>query len=317
MIVTVTPNPSLDVTLTVDRLERGRVHRASTRQVDPGGKGINVARALAVNGHAVRAVVPVGGNAGHHLESLLTDVPRLELLPLALSGETRSNVALNEADGTTTKINEPGPLMNADEVDRLVATVVDAAADARWVVLAGSLPPGPGDDLYGRLVDALHAVDVRVAVDTSGPALQRVLAHRPDLIKPNVHELGEAVGRELRTVGDLVGAATELQQAGIGGVLASAGPDGAVIVDGAGHWHGTPPAITPRSTVGAGDAMLAGYLAAGARGPEALTESLAWGSAATALPGSRMPGPADLDRAGVRLHEHPDLEHVLEEARSL
>lgn len=317
MIVTVTPNPSLDVTLAVDRLERGAVHRATTRQVDAGGKGINVARALAANGVDVRAVVPVAGNAGRHLESLLAGTPRLQVRTLPVAGETRSNIAINEPDGTTTKVNEPGPRMSARDADRLVDAVIAATVGARWAVLAGSLPPGPGDDLYGRLVDALHEVRVRVAVDTSGPALQRVLAHRPDLVKPNVSELAEAVGRDLRTVGDLVGAATELRDAGIDGVLASAGPDGAVIVNGAGVWHGAPPAITPRSTVGAGDAMLAGYLAGGAHGPDALTEALAWGAAATALPGSRMPGPDDLDRAGVRLHEHPDLDHVLEEARSL
>lgn len=175
------------------------------------------------------------------------------------------------------------------------------------MVACGSVPPGLPARAFGELCARLVAAGVRLAVDTSGPALRAAAQAGAALVKPNREELAEAVGTPLRSLGDVVDAAQRLRGWGAGAVLASLGADGAVLVDDHGVVTGESPVEFPRSTVGAGDALLAGFLAAGAHGPEALAEGLAWGAAAVSLPGSRMPGPDDLFRHTVRLHSRPDL----------
>jgi 1-phosphofructokinase len=140
-----------------------------------------------------------------------------------------------------------------------------------------------------------------VAVDTSGAALERVLDAAPDLLKPNEHELSEVVGVSIEKFGDVIAGADKLRSYGVVAVLVSLGPGGAVLVDDVGAVHAESPAVVPRSTVGAGDALLAGFLAAGGRGPQALAEGVAWAAAACVLPGTAMPGPGDLRRSEVRI----------------
>ncbi|MEV4421426.1 1-phosphofructokinase family hexose kinase [Patulibacter sp. NPDC049589] len=323
MIVTVTPNPSLDVALHVDELRRGEVLRATAERHDAGGKGLNVSRALAANGVPSRAVMPLGGSTGADLLALLAGDAGVEPVAVRVSGATRSNVGIVEPDGTLTKVNAQGPVLTADEVGALRDAILGAADGADWVVLAGSLPKGLADDFYAGLIAPLQALGVRVALDSSGVAFERALGAGPDLVKPNVHELAEVLGRSLRTVGDLADGARALRDRGPRTVLASAGPDGAVLVGAGEARHGEPPPIVPASSVGAGDAMLAGYLAAteGATPAEttphgpvaALTAALAWGAGAASLPGSRMPRPADLHPEGVRVHAAPDRDRGLEE----
>ena len=146
---------------------------------------------------------------------------------------------------------------------------------------------------------------VRVAVDTSGAALLAAVDAGPDLVKPNRQELAAAVGTPLNSLGDVIAAAEKLRSRGVKAVLASLGADGAVLVDDSGAVFGTAEAIDPMSTVGAGDALLAGFLAAGAQGPEALIEGMAWARAAVGLPGSQMPGPRDVSREGIRVVRDP------------
>ncbi|MGI8574885.1 MAG: 1-phosphofructokinase family hexose kinase, partial [Egibacteraceae bacterium] len=203
MIITVTPNPSVDRTLEIDELTHGAVLRATTSHVDPGGKGVNVARAVAANEHAAIALFPSGGAEGDHLASLL-DAAGVHVTAVPISGSVRSNVALVEPDGTTTKINEQGPTLSTDEIKQLVETTAQAAEThgARWVALCGSLPPGAPDELYAQIVERLGALDVRVAVDTSGPPLGRAVDAGAGLVKPNREELEEVTGRTLSTLGD-------------------------------------------------------------------------------------------------------------------
>ncbi|WP_329110640.1 1-phosphofructokinase [Micromonospora sp. NBC_01699] len=306
MIVTVTLNPSLDRAMEIGALVRGEVIRAASAHLDPGGKGVNVSRALLANGVASRAVVPCGGDEGAQLVALLR-AEGVDLLAVPIAGRTRSNITLAEPDGTVTKINESGPVLAADEFAAVTDAVLAAAASARWVVACGSVPPGLPARAFGELCARLVAAGVRLAVDTSGPALRAAAQAGAALVKPNREELAEAVGTPLRSLGDVVDAAQRLRGWGAGAVLASLGADGAVLVDDHGVVTGESPVEFPRSTVGAGDALLAGFLAAGAHGPEALAEGLAWGAAAVSLPGSRMPGPDDLFRHTVRLHSRPDL----------
>lgn len=303
MIVTVTLNPSLDRAMEVGRLERGEVIRATAARLDPGGKGVNVSRALLANGVPSVAVLPCGGDEGGQLVRLL-EAEGVEVLAVPISGRTRSNVTLAEPDGTVTKVNEPGPALLRVEFDEITGRVLARAGSADWVVLCGSVPPGMPADTYARLCRRLRTAGIRVAVDTSGPALREAAVAGATLVKPNRDELAEVVGAapaELAGLADVVAAARQLRSWGAGTVLASLGADGAVLVDADGVAAGTCPVARPRSTVGAGDALLAGFLAAGAHGSAALAEGLAWGAAAVSLPGSRMPGPADIARHNVTI----------------
>jgi 1-phosphofructokinase len=293
MIVTLTLNPSLDRTIQIGRLERGAVLRAASVRLEPGGKGVNVSRALLANAVASRAVVPCGGQEGDQLVGLLAD-EGVEWTSVPVAGRTRSNVTLAEPDGTVTKINEPGAPLTADELETIAATVLAAGRSASWLVVCGRLPPGVPADWYAGLCDRCAAAGIPVAVDTSGPALAAAVRSRPLLVKPNRDELAEAVGAPIRTLDDAVDGALLLRSWGAGSVLVSLGADGAVLVSDGLVATGHCPVPEPRSTVGAGDALLAGFLAGGAHGPDALAHGLAWAAAAVGLPGSRMPGPADI-----------------------
>ena len=309
MIVTLTPNPSLDRTVEVESLVRGAVLRALGGRVDAGGKGVNVSRALAANGVPTRAVVPSGGAEGAQLVELLTPLG-IDVVTVKVGGAVRANVSVIEPDGTVTKINEPGPVLGAAEITDLIDSTAAAADGATWLAACGSLPPGAPVDLYARVAAAAHRESVRLVVDTSGSALLAALDAQPDLIKPNREELAEAVDRPLHTLGEVVGAAEELRSRGARAVLASLGADGAVFVGPEGAVHGDSRVDEPRSAVGAGDAMLAGFLAGGG-GRDALATALAWGAAATSLPGSRMPRPADLRPDTVRVFDSIDPDRPL------
>lgn len=299
MIVTLTPNPSLDRTVEVDELRRGTVTRVRAAALEAAGKGVNVARALTLNDHKALSVLPVGGPEGAQLTELLR-AGGVEAVLVPIAGAVRSNVTLVETDGTTTKLNEIGPELSAPEAAALLAATVEAAAGADWLVLCGSLPPGVPDRFYADLIAALSGRGVRIALDTSGPALALGISAGPDLVKPNREELAEVTGSPVRELGDAVTAAERLRELGARAVLVSLGADGALLVDDSGVHHGLAPA-RPVSTVGAGDALLAGFLAGGGSGAAALAEALAWGAAAVTLPGSRMPGPADLNRSAITI----------------
>lgn len=305
MIVTVTLNPSLDRAIEVDRLVRGEVIRAYPAHLDPGGKGVNVSRALLANGIPSCAVLPWGGDEGRQLIRLL-EAEGVDVRAVGIAGRTRSNITLAEPDGTVTKINEPGPTLSVAEFEAVTAEILAAAKTARWAVVCGSAPPDLPVEAFAELCRRLLAGGVRLAVDTSGPALRAAVAAGAALVKPNREELAEIVGAPLRSLCDVVDAARQLRSWGAGAVLASLGADGAVLVDAHAVVTGESPVTKPRSSVGAGDALLAGFLAAGAHGADALAEGLAWGAAAVRQPGSRMPGPADLIREDVFIHAEPD-----------
>ncbi|MEU7056771.1 1-phosphofructokinase [Streptomyces sp. NPDC046197] len=312
MILTVTPNPSLDRTYEVPSLDRGEVVRATGERVDPGGKGVNVSRAVAAAGRRTVAVLPLGGAPGALVANLL-DRQGIEVAPVPVAGDTRSNIALAESAGVLTKINAPGPELSAEEQELLLDTVRRQSRGADWIACCGSLPRGLAPSWYADLVARAHGAGVRIALDTSGPALLEALREGPDVVKPNAEELAQAVGRPLATVGDAVKAAEELRELGARAVLASLGADGQLLVDGAGAWFGSAPVDTVRSNVGAGDSSLAGFLIAGGSGPEALASAVAHGAAAVRLPGSVMPTPVDLDPAAVTVMARVPVDRILKE----
>ncbi len=315
MIVTVTPNPSIDRTVTLPSpLTRGAVHRVSSVTSQAGGKGVNVARALTLAGVDAVALLPAATN-----DPLLGALQSLGVpyRAVATIEPARTNLTITEQDGTTTKINEPGAQLDAASVRALTDAVLEAAVGADWVVMSGSLPPGVPDTWYGDVVALLASQPCRIAVDTSDAPLAALVASldggAPDLIKPNAEELAGVLGfsppalEHAVTQGDpepVVSAARQLIERGVGAVLATLGAAGAVLVDQHGAWLATPPPIVPRSTVGAGDSSLAGYVRAevgGAAPPQRLQMAVAYGSGAAALPGTTLPTPAEIDLNAVQV----------------
>ena len=276
MIITLTPNPSVDRTVFLDDVVLGSVNRSQRSWSEPSGKGVNVALALHAHDVPVRAVVTAGGPVGAQLQQML-DSAGLDTVIVPIAGEIRSNISLTQPDGSVTKINEAGPLLSREETDRLLAAVAAQVDGARWLVGAGSLPAGVPVDWYGEVVELGHRSGAPVAVDTSGEALAESLSAEPHLVKPNVHELAELTGRVPHTLGEVIEAAQEVRRRGARTVLASLGGDGAILVDAAGAVWGHAPVV---STVGAGDAMLAGYLSCPQGRSEALATALQWGAAA-------------------------------------
>ena len=311
MIVTVTPNPAIDVTLTVERLELGEVNRTTDKHRDPAGKGINVARALAKNGHETIAVFPADPVNGSWIIRALAKAG-VESSTTPIIGEVRNNITIIDGDGRTTKINEPGPVVTPAEILAL-SEKLEWRLDEQpsWLVAAGSLPVGLDADFLVDLGRRAAAKGVRYAVDTSGTALARVAASgTPNLIKPNHEELEELAGRDLPTVGEVVAAARALLPDGE--VVVSLGENGALLVTASTVlWAGHTP-IDVDSTVGAGDSALAGYLSVMSQGDyestqhAALATAVAWGTAAVTLPGTTVPGPQDIDLNKVRIIDNPD-----------
>jgi 1-phosphofructokinase len=314
VIVTITLNPSLDRTLELERLVRGGVQRTAEPILEPGGKGVNVTRALAVNGVPSIALLPIGGGEGDDLRRLLEEAGvRAHFVPV--TGRTRSNITVAEHDGTITKLNEPGSALSADDLATLIRVLRTIVSAGDWVVMSGSVPPEFTAEQLASITHSLSSLDVSLAVDTSGDALVAALTACPRLIKPNRDELCELVGRPVDSIAEVIAAAEEVRDNGIENVLVSLGSDGAVLVTPSGVLVGESRVDNPKSTVGAGDSFLAGFLSKFSRDESdleaALLEALAWGAAATGLPGSAVPAPADIDYSHVQLVWHPDLDRPL------
>ncbi|WP_435744122.1 1-phosphofructokinase family hexose kinase [Nocardioides sp. SYSU DS0663] len=299
MILTVTPNPSLDRTVTLDGpVTRGAVHRAVEVVSQAGGKGVNISRASVVAGVASVAVVPAPPEDPFVLELLAAGI---DCRPVPSAGAPRVNITLTEPDGTTTKVNSPGPTVTPQVLDGLSAALRSRAGTAEWVVLAGSLPPGAPVDWYAERVADLRG-SARVAVDTSDAPLQALVdglpGSAPALMKPNAEELASFTGTDPEELEShpraAARAAATLLDRGVGAVLATLGGRGAVLVTAGGAWHAGPPPTTVVSTVGAGDSSLFGYLLGDLRGlppADRLALAVAYGSAAAALPGTTIPRP--------------------------
>ena len=328
MIVTVTPNPSIDRTLNVPAVRRGEVIRVREASSEAGGKGINVSRALAQMGVPTLAIAPASAPTRSRLDELIGGAFPLRTVPI--DGEIRVNVSLVEPDGTVTKVNEPGPTLTELEaaavLDAVVAAIMetlpagaDTGADGSggrspsslldgrdepWVVGCGSLPPGVPETFYAQLAARLPS-PIRVAVDADRIALRAVLRTSVTLLKPNRSELEEVVGRELPTLGDVADAAAELVAGGPERILVSLGPDGALVVDRSGACHAEARIDDVANPVGAGDALLAGFLAAGATAA-ALPTAIAWSVAACRAPGTRMPAVSPRDEAAVNVRPTVD-----------
>lgn len=310
MILTLTANPSVDRTITLaGPLQRGAVQRLLSVTFQAGGKGVNISRA------AVSAQVPTiallpADPSDPFVASLGTD--QIPCLPVGPAGPVRTNLTVTEPDGTTTKLNSPGSEATPALLDALAEGALRQAAEARWIVLAGSVPPGVPAGWYAELVAALRGTSVKIAVDTSEEPLVALVDalpdSAPDLMKPNGDELASFTGSDPEKLESdpeaAARAAATLVDRGVGAVLATLGAHGAVLATAEGAWHATPPPTNVVSTVGAGDSSLFGYLLGDVRGlseAERLALAVAYGSAAAGLPGTTIPHPSQT---------HPDLVKV-------
>ncbi|WP_182526246.1 1-phosphofructokinase family hexose kinase [Nocardioides dongkuii] len=312
MIVTLTPNPSHDRTVTLGGpLERGAVLRAESVLSQAGGKGVNISRASVAAGIPSIAVLPAAKDDPYVLELLSAGI---DCRPVPTDGVLRVNITISEPDGTTTKLNSPGPTVTPEVLRELTASLRRRAASADWVVLAGSLPPGAPVGWYADLVAALRDTGARLAVDTSDAPL-RALVERlgdaaPHLMKPNGEELASFTGGDADLLESdpaaAASAAATLVERGVETVLATLGAHGAVLVTRDGAWHATPPPTEVVSTVGAGDSSLFGYLLGEIRRlPPArrLALAVAYGSAAAGLPGTTIPQPTQVRDELVAVRE--------------
>ncbi|HHV61084.1 MAG TPA: 1-phosphofructokinase [Firmicutes bacterium] len=262
MIATVTPNPSVDKTVFVDELVPGKLHRVRLVRRDPSGKGINVSRALKCLGVDSMAFGFLAGARGKYIEE---SVKALGISPCFtwVTGETRTNTkVVEDKTGRMTEINEPGPLVSADDIEALKEAILTAAAEKgfEFAVLSGSRPPGVPDDFYADLVAMLNKRGVKPVLDCDGTALNLGLEAKPFMVKPNRFEIETLFGRSLPSIGEIVGAAISLLERGLSVVVVSLEAEGAIFVrEGEVYWARARP-VEPKSTAGCGDTLVASTL---------------------------------------------------------
>jgi 1-phosphofructokinase family hexose kinase len=284
MILTVTLNAAIDRTVAVPNFRLGHRHRAVESRTVAGGKGINVARALRLLGRPVIATGFAGGPTGDRvLEELRNESIPKDLTWIA--GETRINLAVvDPTSGEQTEINERGPAVSPEEVERFVERLRYLAEGAKICVLAGTLPPGAGEDLYARLVEELRQRDVITILDSEGEPMLAGLRAGASVVTPNEREAEELVGQEFTDGEDLRRGLAELVRLGAGeAAITRADGCAAVVGEGAERrfLEVRTRALDPVSTVGSGDAFLAGYTAARYDGREP-EECLVYGVASGA-----------------------------------
>lgn len=300
MIITVTPNPVLDRTLTVPTITFDTMTRATAVRDDWGGKGLNVSRVLRVLGVESLALGFAGGATGQRLaaEMAALGIPT-DFTPIA--GETRINIIIAEANSARyIKVNEAGPTVQPAEIAQFMDTVHRRATGGDTWTLCGSLPPGVPDNFYAQLIEVLQARGVRVLLDTSGAALRLGVEARPFLVKPNAEEAAAFIGRPVATHADALDAARAFLERGITQVALSLGGDGLLLATRDAAVFAIPPAVTVRNVTGAGDALLAGLAYALERNMP-LAEQARWGVAA---------GTASAMHEGVSIVTHESVEDV-------
>lgn len=296
-IATVTLNPAVDQTVRVDHFHPSSVNYAQSMQFEAGGKGINVASFLADAGFTPTVTGFLGQEnadiferffASKHIEDRFVRIP----------GRTRIGVKIvDEANQQTTDINMPGLPPTEETIHRLYETIEELAPACDWFVLSGTLPPGVPSATYATLIAKLKESGKQVVLDTSRDALHEGVQASPTIIKPNVDELRQLTGQTLVDDAALEEAAHHLLDGGIELVVISMGERGAMFVDSANTLLAVPPAIMVKSTVGAGDAMVAGLLVAYSHGldlPDCARLATAFSLGAITRSGSRLPDPAIL-----------------------
>jgi 1-phosphofructokinase len=295
LIYTVTLNPALDRTLHVESLAPGQSARIRREARYSGGKGIDVSRALREMGTASVALGFVGGFDGKEFEGRLL-LEGMACSFTRIANETRTNIIIqDEAAGVETALLARGPEVQPSELMDLI-TGVERLADVEYLVISGSLPPGLTPEVYRRIITIGTDKGARVILDTAGEALRQGIIARPAVIKPNRRELSELAGRELPGFRPVVEYSRTLLDR-VATVLVSLGPDGIVMVTQQLVLHARPPRVEVKSTVGAGDCAVAGFvhgLVLGEPAADCLRRAVASGTAATLNPGTALCCAADI-----------------------
>ncbi|MDB6029437.1 MAG: 1-phosphofructokinase [Verrucomicrobiales bacterium] len=262
-VVTVTLNPAIDRTLTISNFAVGKVNRVESVREDAGGKGVNVATALADFGFSIAVTGFLGTDNAAVFENLFARKKIIDHF-VRLTGPTRVGIKITDpAQEQTTDVNFPGLSPNAAAVKRLFRSIVSMANEKpQWFVLGGSLPPKVNVEIYGELISTLKRRGHKVLLDTSGQPFRHGIEAAPNIIKPNLHELEELIGKSLKSDRAIIQAARQLIAGGVELVVVSIGERGACFVTEQEAIIARPPRVKVKSTVGAGDAMVAGIIAA-------------------------------------------------------
>ena len=292
MVTVVCLSPSLDETLILPSLAVGGTNRVRERRVCAGGKGVNVALMLAETGEAVRlAVFRHEQGAGLLFDAL--SAARVACIPVNVPGTLRTNIKLFDASSdTVTEINASAAPVPDEAAQRMEDAIAAACRDSRWLVLTGSLPKGYPADAYARIIRRVRkeAPRCRIALDAEGDALRLGVAEKPDMIKPNRREFDMLAGRALASEDEIMAAARGLVRDGIRAVIVSMGVDGSLLVTADHVLRAGAIPVPVVTTVGAGDALLSGYIRASERGE---ASALAYGVAAAAARVAGRDGEAD------------------------
>jgi 1-phosphofructokinase len=310
-IASVTLNPAIDQSVAIPGFAAGMVNRVAWEQSDPGGKGVNVASFLADLGFRVAVTGLLGSDNAGVFEQLFASKGMTDAF-VRIPGKTRVNVKIiDEAAHGITDINFPGPPATEEHLAELDRRITALLADHDCFVLSGSAPAGVPVDCYADLIRRLKAAGKRVLLDSSGEPLRHGIVAAPWAIKPNLAELEELLGLPLPEPAAVVAAARTLLAGGIGCVVVSMGREGPLFVTPDDCLQAVPPAVEVKSTVGAGDAMVAGFVAGSMRGrPLADCARLATACAVGALTqlGPRLPAAQTIESfmAQVTLR-HPDV----------
>jgi 1-phosphofructokinase len=279
MIVTVTLNPAVDQTVVLEHLALGDTNRIRNSRIDPGGKGINVSRVLRELGRESLATGLAPGTLGRFIEhSLLEQGILCDFVHTR--GQARTNLSvLDEATHETTLLSYKGPETDPRHVSTLETRLRRYLSGSDWLVVAGSIPPPIEPAEYARLISLGNDLGARTVLDADAEALAAGLSAKPEIVKSNHHEAERLLGRSLDDDAEVVKAAEEMRAAGGGSAVVTAGRRGAAAVTSDGVWWTSPPSITAVSTIGAGDALLAGMLYKLEDGAS-LPDALRWGTAA-------------------------------------
>lgn len=257
MIVTVTMNPAIDKTVEIKKLLPGDLNRIQKVEYDAGGKGINVSKTIHELGGESVAVGFLGGNAGKTIENVLKE-RGISCDFVWVDGETRTNTKVFEENGNVTELNEPGAVPTGEQMEKLMEKLLGYASKDTLFVLAGSIPKGSENTIYGDMIRLLHEKGAKTLLDADGELLKNALPQGPDIIKPNRAELEEYAGLPHNAAKqELFNAARELVKQGVETVAVSMGKEGALLIQGKLQAQCPALSVKAHSTVGAGDAMVA------------------------------------------------------------
>lgn len=305
MILTVTLNCTIDKTYVIENFHVDKIHQSQSVNMVPGGKGINVGRVFKELGGNVLLTGFAGGHNGDYIrdttlaEGLASDFVKI-------NGESRICTKIADPIAKTqTEINEVGPVISVDELDRMFIKFESIIMGMDYVILSGSIPPGVPSNVYSQLIEIAHKHNVKCLLDASGDSLSEGVNAKPSIIKPNVNELSELVGHQIATLEEATDAARSIFADGVETVIVTFGKNGAIALNKEGVWMAVPPTINYVNAVGSGDAFAAGFIYSLIKGNN-VEQALKLGTGA---------GAANASTLGSGLCKKDDILHCAEQTK--